>query len=260
MCKKEIVRLKQVDYIKQEKEVHTFMNHPCIVRCGGAFQDASMLYLVTELCQGGDLFSLICRQPKRRLEDAQAKFYAAGVAMALTYLHTRDLIYRALNSENVVIDVKGYVKIVDLQQIAGLVRRPNKGRNEFTKKRLKRAEWWTTAQHPGPELVQKTMNEPLNTTAFEHMRRRFVPHYFAPEVINLQRHGKETDWWCLGALVYEMITGYPPFYDADPPGLYDKILRKSPEFPVFVMPLARDFMLKTMEKDRKRRLGLCADV
>jgi len=253
--KKEIVRLKQVENIYLEKEVLTFMDHPCVVRCGGSFQDANSLYLVTEFCPGGDLFTLIGRQPSRRLDDAAAKFYAAGVAMALCYLHVRDLIYRTLNSENVLIDAKGYVKITDFQQIAGVVRRPNKGRSEFTRRRLKRDESWTVAFHPGPELVQKTWKEPLNTVAFEHMRRRFVPHYFAPEVINLKRHGKETDWWSLGVLVYEMITGFPPFYDADPPGLYDKILRQTPEFPVYVMPLAKEFVLKTMIKDRKHRIG-----
>ena len=255
LSKKEIMRLKQVDSIYLEKEVLTFLNHPMIIRGGGSFQDASTLYLVTELCPGGDLFTLIARQPSRRLDEGPAKFYAAGVAMALSYLHVRDLIYRALNSENVLIDAKGYIKICDFQQVAGILRRPNKGRNEFTKKRLKRKEFWTVAQHPGPELVQKTQREGLNTTAFEHMRRRFVPHYFAPEVVSLGRHGKETDWWCFGVLVYEMLVGYPPFYDADPPGLFDKICRSQPEFPVFIMPLAKDFMVKTMLKDRIRRLG-----
>lgn len=253
--KQEIVRLKQVENIYLEKEVLTFMDHPCVVRCGGAFQDANTLYLVTELCPGGDLFTLIAHQPSRRLDDAAAKFYAAGVAMALSYLHVRDLAYRALNSENVLIDAKGYIKITDFQQMAGVVQRPNKGRNEFTKRRLKRAEHWTVAFHPGPELVQKTWREPINTVAFEHMRRRFVPHYFAPEVIKLQRHGKETDWWSLGVLVYEMVTGFPPFYDANPPGLYDKIMRQAPEFPAYVMPLTKDFVLKCMTKDRRHRIG-----
>ena len=253
--KKEVVRLKQVENIYLEKEVLTFMDHPCVVRCGGAFQDVNTLYLVTELCPGGDLYTLISHQPSRRLDDAAAKFYAAGVAMALSYLHVRDLAYRALNSENVLIDARGYIKITDFQQMAGVVQRPNKGRNEFTKRRLKRSEHWTVAVHPGPELVQKTWREPINTVAFEHMRRRFVPHYFAPEVINLQRHGKETDWWSLGVLVYEMVTGFPPFYDADPPGLYDKIMRQAPEFPAYVMPLAKDFALKCLTKDRKHRIG-----
>jgi serine/threonine protein kinase len=43
--------------------------------------------------------------------------------MALQYLHNRDLIFRALNTENVVIDADGYVKLVDFQQAAGLVER-----------------------------------------------------------------------------------------------------------------------------------------
>lgn len=40
-----------------------------------------------------------------------------------------------------------------------------------------------------------------------------------------QGHGKAVDWWALGVLVYEMLAGYPPFYDEDPLGTYKKILK-----------------------------------
>ena len=92
-------------------------------RSGGTFQDATKIYLVTELCPGGDLFTHIGRQPRKRLGESAAKFYAAAVAAALMYMHARDLVYRALCSENVLIDADGYVKLVDFQQVAGLVER-----------------------------------------------------------------------------------------------------------------------------------------
>lgn len=38
-----------------------------------------------------------------------------------------------------------------------------------------------------------------------------TPEYLAPEIINREGHGKCVDWWCLGCLIYEMVTGYPPF-------------------------------------------------
>lgn len=47
-------------------------------------------------------------------------------------MHNRDLIFRALNPENVILDARGYCKLIDFQQVAGLVERPNKGRSEFT--------------------------------------------------------------------------------------------------------------------------------
>ncbi len=59
----------------------------------------------------------------QRLPDKAARFYAGCVCMALQYLHNRDLIFRALNTENVVIHADGYAKLVDFQQAAGLVER-----------------------------------------------------------------------------------------------------------------------------------------
>jgi len=51
-------------------------------------------------------------------------------------------------------------------------------------------------------------------TVYQHTRRRVVPHYFAPEVIECKRHGKGSDWYSFGALLYELLTGYTPFIDA----------------------------------------------
>ncbi len=48
---------------------------------------------------------------------------------------------------------------------------------------------------------------------------------------------------------------YPPLYDVDPPGLYEKILRGSVEFPPVVPPLARDIMTRLLALDRLKRLG-----
>jgi len=40
-----------------------------------------------------------------------------------------------------------------------------------------------------------------------------TPEYLAPEILLKKGHGKAVDWWTLGALIFEMITGLPPFYD-----------------------------------------------
>lgn len=59
----------------------------------------------------------------QKLGDKAARFYAACVVTVLQYLHNRDLVYRALNPENIVIGADGYIKLVDFQQVAGLVER-----------------------------------------------------------------------------------------------------------------------------------------
>ena len=39
-----------------------------------------------------------------------------------------------------------------------------------------------------------------------------TPEYLAPEILFKEGHGKAADWWTLGAIIYEMFTGLPPFY------------------------------------------------
>ena len=51
-----------------------------------------------------------------------------------------------------------------------------------------------------------------------------TPEYLAPEIIQSDGHGKAADWWACGVLCYEMLVGYPPFFDESPYGIYEKIL------------------------------------
>lgn len=50
-----------------------------------------------------------------------------------------------------------------------------------------------------------------------------TPEYLAPEIIENQGHGQAVDWWSLGAIVYEMLTGLPPFYSKDKEKLFNNI-------------------------------------
>jgi hypothetical protein len=50
-------------------------------------------------------------------------------------------------------------------------------------KKLKKKEYWTVGEHPGPELVYKARADNSFSDVYTHNRRRFTPHYFAPEVI-----------------------------------------------------------------------------
>jgi len=82
-----------------------------------------------------------------------------------------------------------------------------------------------------------------------------TPEYLAPEVIQSRGHGKAVDWWTLGILVFEMLAGYPPFYDNDTMKLYRKIITGKFQFPRHFDAPAKDLIKQLLQVDRSRRLG-----
>ena len=84
-----------------------------------------------------------------------------------------------------------------------------------------------------------------------------TPEYLAPELLHGQGYTKAVDWWTLGVLLYEMLTGLPPFYDENTNEMYRKILAEPLHFPgpEIVPPAARDLLSKLLDRDATRRLG-----
>ena len=82
-----------------------------------------------------------------------------------------------------------------------------------------------------------------------------TPEYLAPEIIKSDGHGKAVDWWALGILTYEMLVGYPPFYDQNPLGIYEKILMGNLTFPPHIDPAAKDLIRQLLRQDLSSRLG-----
>jgi serum/glucocorticoid-regulated kinase 2 len=84
-----------------------------------------------------------------------------------------------------------------------------------------------------------------------------TPEYLAPELLHGQGYTKAVDWWTLGVLLYEMLTGLPPFYDENTNEMYRKILAEPLHFPgpEIVPPAARDLLTKLLDRDASRRLG-----
>ncbi|XP_051882042.1 cAMP-dependent protein kinase catalytic subunit PRKX isoform X2 [Pristis pectinata] len=82
-----------------------------------------------------------------------------------------------------------------------------------------------------------------------------TPEYLAPEVIQSKGHGRAVDWWALGVLMFEMLSGYPPFFDDNPFGIYQKILAGKLDFPKHLDFYVKDLIKKLLVIDRTRRLG-----
>ncbi|TPX47866.1 hypothetical protein SeLEV6574_g02424 [Synchytrium endobioticum] len=82
-----------------------------------------------------------------------------------------------------------------------------------------------------------------------------TPEYLAPELLLGQGYTKSVDWWTLGILLYEMLTGLPPFYDENTNEMYRKILIDELRFPDEIGSQAKDLLKALLNRDPNERLG-----
>ncbi|XP_072355818.1 serine/threonine-protein kinase Sgk1 isoform X1 [Scyliorhinus torazame] len=86
-----------------------------------------------------------------------------------------------------------------------------------------------------------------------------TPEYLAPEVLHKQPYDRTVDWWCLGAVLYEMLYGLPPFYSRNTAEMYDNIVNKPLLLKPNISNAARDLLEGLLQKDRTKRLGAKED-
>ena len=82
-----------------------------------------------------------------------------------------------------------------------------------------------------------------------------TPEYLAPEIIEGKGHGQAVDWWSLGSILYEMLTGMPPFYNKDREKLFHTIKTGQVKFHKYMSKEAIDLLEKFFIKDPEQRLG-----
>lgn len=82
-----------------------------------------------------------------------------------------------------------------------------------------------------------------------------TPDYLAPEIIQSKGYSKAVDWYALGVLIYEMLAGFPPFYDEDQMKLYEHILEGRIRWPSYFDPAAKDLIKRLLSPDLTKRFG-----
>lgn len=81
------------------------------------------------------------------------------------------------------------------------------------------------------------------------------PEYMSPEMLQGQGHGREVDFYSLGALLYEMLTGLPPFYDSNRSKMYKNILQNELFIPNYISKTGKDLLQGLLNKNPEQRLG-----
>ena len=106
LSKDRIMGQNLLKYAMAERNVLSLSNHPFIVKLNFAFQTSSKLFLILDYCPGGDLSKHLYYE--KRFKEQRAKFYICEVLLALEDLHKRDIIFRDLKPDNVVLDDNGH--------------------------------------------------------------------------------------------------------------------------------------------------------
>lgn len=83
----------------------------------------------------------------------------------------------------------------------------------------------------------------------------FLNSFRAPEILTRSGHGKAVDWWSLGALMYDMLTGNPPFSAENRKKTIETILKGKLNLPAYLTPDARDLIRRLMKRQVSQRLG-----
>jgi hypothetical protein len=111
LSKDKIMAQNLVKYAMTERNVLSITNHPFIVKLNYAFQSTDRLFLILEYCPGGDLAEHLMKEKK--FPEERAKIYLCEIVLALEDLHKRDIIFRDLKPDNVVLDAEGHALLTD---------------------------------------------------------------------------------------------------------------------------------------------------
>lgn len=152
----------------------------------------------------------------RRFPERVARFYAAELLLAIGHLHKRGIIYRDLKPENVLLDAEGHVKLGDFGLAKDNIQHPCEGASSMCG----------------------------------------TPEYMAPEVLSQAGHGFCVDYWGLGMLVYEMMTGLPPWYTTDRSKLFRRLKSAPLEIPSYFSQQSAAYVSELLERNPRRRLGV----
>lgn len=255
--KSEMIRRRQVEHVKAERDVLAHVDSDYIVKLYCSFQDKEFLYLIMEYLPGGDLMTMLMK--KDILTENEARFYIAEAVLGIEAIHKHNYAHRDIKPDNMLLDRDGHVKLSDF----GLCKHFDCG-NICPEIGLTEAKNCNMAfQTDGQEVASR--NQKSEQLRYWKKNKRVLayttvgtPDYIAPEVLSKKGYGIECDWWSLGAIMYEMLVGYPPFQSNDSVTTCRKIVnwRLHLKFPddIVVSGKAKD-LIKKLLCDVDRRLG-----
>ena len=214
--KKNKTNIEERPYFRRELEVMYKIHHPNVVKLFGHFEDNNYCYFIMEYINKGNVYNLLTLDKKRQLSTKFVASIMKDVISATYFLHY-------MNPPIIHRDIKPENVLL------------NEG------------------------IVAKLTDFGWSNYIQEDKERKTVcgtPIYLAPEIIKEQGHDERVDIWCIGVLLFELITGTVPFKGNDIETLKSNILHLRIAWPKEMNPDAKDLISKILKLDPSQRISL----
>lgn len=165
-------QVKNIDRFRLEISIMKQLDHPNIIKLFETFEDNRNIYLVMELCAGGELFDRIIELG--HLSEHQAAILMQQILRAIYYMHQNNVMHRDLKPENFLFLTKESIE----------------------KSPLKIIDFGLSCRFEAGDLMSTKAG---------------TPYYVAPQVL-AGKYDELCDVWSCGVIMYVLLCGYPPFY------------------------------------------------
>ncbi|XP_041131268.1 serine/threonine-protein kinase 33-like isoform X1 [Polyodon spathula] len=180
-----------VKLLEREVSILKRVNQEHIIHLEEVFETPKRMYLVTELCEGGELKEIL--QRNKRFTENETRHIISSLATAIAYLHKKDIVHRDLKLENI------------------LVKSDHSNQGNEMILNIKVTDFGLAVQKGGvgsENMLQATCGTPI---------------YMAPEVINAHDYSQQCDIWSIGVIMYMLLCGEPPFIASSEERLFELI-------------------------------------
>ncbi|GAA0172000.1 non-receptor serine/threonine protein kinase [Lithospermum erythrorhizon] len=206
------------DVRREVKILKALAGHENVVHFYNAFEDDSYVYIVMELCEGGELLDRILAKKDSRYTEKDAAIVVRQMLKVAAECHLNGLVHRDMKPENF---------LFKSSKADSPLKATDFGLSDFIR--------------PGKKF------QDIVGSAY----------YVAPEVLK-RRSGPESDVWSIGVITYILLCGRRPFWDKTEDGIFKEVLRNKPDFRRKPWPSisnsAKDFVRKILVKDPRARL------
>ena len=209
--------VEEKDYFKREAEIMYRINHPNVVKLYGHFEDNTYCYFIMEYMSGGNAYSLVPKYGHRKISPQMTASILKDVISATYYLH---------------------------HMYPPIIHRDIKPENVLINSEMK------------AKLTDFGWSNYLNKSDMKRTTMCGTPIYLAPELVNNYGHDHRVDIWCIGVLMFELLTGLPPWIGEDVQTLKYNIINMKIRWPKNMDRDAVDLLKKTLRYNPDERISL----